>query len=129
MLESSTETKIGDHHHYPGDEPGDGGDINEPVEDFRARVRDIEVSEECKGPGEEHRDVRNPAAVGGAEDLWGLLVESHGLENSRTRVDKRVSCRPSRCQNCDIDYMVQDWDPSSLDSEDKRACARVRSSE
>ena len=55
--EGGAEAEVGYHYDDPGDEAGDGGDVDEPVEDCCAGVGDVEKGEKSECPGEEDGDV------------------------------------------------------------------------
>jgi hypothetical protein len=73
-------------------EVGNRGDVHQPVEDCSTSIRDIEIGEEGKSPGEENGDVGNATfveIVGNAEELWCLIAQSHGVEDPESGIEER----------------------------------------
>lgn len=89
--EGAAETQISDHDNNPGNKTRDGRDIGEPGEDLGTRVGDVKVGEETNGPCGKDCNPGYTIAVGDAEQLGGLAVQRHGVENTTARVEEGIS--------------------------------------
>lgn len=63
--------------------------------------------------------------VGDAEPLGGLVVKSHGVEDTAARVKERVTSRPGRGQDSGVDDVVEDRNSDVLDTNHEGRSAGV----
>jgi len=71
----------------PGDEPRDGRDIEQPVEDGGAIIREIKEAQKAKGCRTNDRDIWHSALGCPCENLRGRTFGSEANENAAAGVD------------------------------------------
>lgn len=73
------EADVGDFDDDPADEPGDGRDVDEPAEDDRGVVANVEVHERQQCAGQRDGVVGRAEAVATLEDGGGVPVAAQAV--------------------------------------------------
>lgn len=85
--EGAHECQVGNVDASPGDEAGDTGDVDQPVEDFTARVGFVHEAEQAKGGSDGNGVVWHAAGAGAAQPLWCGALLGQTDEDTGARVD------------------------------------------
>lgn len=82
-LKSAMESDVAEAESAPGDETGDGAEVEKPVESLRGTTRpETKIGQGTKEPGNNDSDVRNSILVRATKDLRQLSVSGHGYDHA-----------------------------------------------
>lgn len=85
--EGAHETQVGNVDTGPGDEAGDTGDVDQPVEDLATRVGLVHKAEKTECGGEGNGEVWHTASGGAAQPLWCGALLGQTDKDTGARVD------------------------------------------
>lgn len=104
----------------PGEQGGETGKSQEPVEDVTAAGADVDVCDRTKEQDGEDGEQGSTRLVNVLEASRGESGFSHGGQGSGTSVDARETDGQDRDTDGGIDEVIETLDAGSLEDEDER---------
>lgn len=109
----------------PGEERGEAGQRQQPVEDGGAIGVEVDVGEQTKDEDDGDAGEGPPRAVDVGEDLGGVALLGEGGEGAAAAVDARDADGDDGDEDDDVHEGVEAAEPGVLADEDEGACVDV----
>lgn len=119
-LQSLHESDVGEGDVNPGNQTGNGSDVQQPVEDSGTTVGKNEVTQSTENSSRKNGNVWNTTLGGNKEELWSSAGLSQTVQDSGTRVDVGVGGRDDSHQDDCVENTWQNWSTRVSDSNDER---------
>lgn len=113
------EAQVADADAGPGNEAGDGGHVEQPVEDVASALGEVHVGEETDGRSDAHGDVGGADFVGAADEGRRMALVGQGDEDAAARVHVGVGSGEHSRQENRVDDVGEDLDTRQLGGNDE----------
>lgn len=124
-LPARAEANVGQTNAAPGDDGGETGERQHPIEGFGLLGRACEEGQQAQNTGHTNRGNRSTFAIDIAEDLGCLILIGQGGEGARRAIDGGIPYGEHRNHDDHVEYGWQSRDASVDDGNDKGRGFRI----